>query len=534
MTNDLDKSVEDSFRIWNQSLRIMLVDDDEDDYLIIRDIVEEIQHQDLRLDWVSDFDQALADIQSQKNDVYLVDFRLGARDGLQLIESALACGCEAPLILLTGQDDFETDAKAMQLGAADYLVKSQITADLLDRSIRYSLKQSWILKEIRKMNMELESRVAGRTADLARVVDELRTSQQLYSSIANQFPHGFIMVLDQKMHFVLLDGQDLKRLGIKGEQYIGKHATILVHGEKQGVMEYYLHRVMEGESLTFELDINDHSYSFKGTPLFNSYGEIDQILLACINITQQKRVELEIRKALNKEKQLNELKSRFIAMASHEFRTPLSAIMSSISLISRYQKTEEQEKRDKHINRIKSNVANLTGILDDFLSLSKLEEGKVDSSPVQFDLFRFLMEATEEMQAVAKAGQDMEVDFTGEREVLMDKRLLKNIMINLLSNATKYSHPNTKIHVKAEVSHDYIRIKVQDHGIGIPDEEQVHLFERFYRACNATNIQGTGLGLNIVQKYVSLMGGNVEFESILGEGTTFQLIFPQVQVSNPD
>lgn len=516
---------------WPTEITILLIDDDEEDYLITNDIIEKISHLNLNLEWIDSYEEAINVIKEDKYDVYLVDYRLGAENGLSLIEEAITKGCTAPMILLTGQDDIEVDAKAMSLGAADYLVKSQLNAELLDRSIRYSIQQSRSMKQIRQMNLELENRVNERTADLAKAVSKLQTSEQLYSSIANQFPHGFIMMLDSDLKFVLIDGQDLKRLGLDQKKLLNQKACLLVAEEKQPVMEYYLKRVLEGEALTFEFDIQQHSYAFRGTPLTNSFGEIDKILVACINITQQKQVEQNIRKALSKEKHLNELKSRFIAMASHEFRTPLSAILSSVSLIGRYLTTEEQEKRDKHINRIKSNVSNLTGILDDFLSLSKLEEGRVESTPILFDLFGFMNELTDEMQGVAKPGQEVLVSFEGEREVFLDKRLLKNILINLISNATKYSPSDSEIELHAEITEPYVKISVRDYGIGIPEEEQIHLFERFYRANNATNIQGTGLGLNIVQKYVTLMGGKVEFESKLDEGTTFTLFFPRANTS---
>lgn len=516
---------------WPKEISILLIDDDEEDFMITRDTVEEIRHLNLEIEWVDNYRDALETIGRNEYDVYLVDYRLGAEDGLSLIGEAIEQGCTAPMILLTGQDDIEVDAKAMKLGAADYLVKSQISAELLDRSIRYSIQQARSMEQIRQMNLDLEHRVSERTADLAEAVRKLQTSEQLYSSIAHQFPHGFIMVLDASLSFVLIDGQDLKRLGIEQRAKLNQPATMLVAAEKQPVMEYYLRRVFEGESLAFEFDIQRDSYEFRGTPLTDTNGEIDTILVACINITQQKQIEQNIRKALSKEKQLNELKSRFIAMASHEFRTPLSAILSSVSLIGRYQTTEEQPKRDKHINRIKSNVSTLTGILDDFLSLSKLEEGRVESTPVPFDLHAFMKEVTDEMQGVAKSGQELQISYQGEKEVFLDKRLLKNILINLISNATKYSPEGAEVELYADISEPYIKLSVKDYGIGIPEDEQVHLFERFYRAHNATNIQGTGLGLNIVQKYVTLMGGKVEFESRLNQGTTFTLIFPRTNIS---
>lgn len=240
----------------------------------------------------------------------------------------------------------------------------------------------------------------------------------------------------------------------------------------------------------------------------------------------------EIQKALEKEKELSELKSRFVSMASHEFRTPLSTILSSISLLSRYTETLQQDKRDKHINRIKSAVRNLTGILNDFLSLSKLEEGKIENQPYEFDIGELCPEVIDEIQGLLKDGQEIVHDGLGQPLfVRWDKRLVKNILFNLLSNAIKYSDEGRKIFLKERVEDDFFLIDIIDQGIGIPDADQPYLFTRFFRAANATNIQGTGLGLNIVKRYIDLVGGSITFESQLNEGTTFTVCLPLLQKS---
>jgi PAS domain S-box-containing protein len=220
-----------------------------------------------------------------------------------------------------------------------------------------------------------------------------------------------------------------------------------------------------------------------------------------------RRKERALRKAFQKEKELNRLKSRFVSMASHEFRTPLSTILSSADLIEAYIKEEQQEKRTKHTTRIKSAVSNLTGILNDFLSLSKLEEGKVQSKPVTFDLGAFCLETIDELQGLLKDGQHIRYENpNGEISIFLDKKMLKNIFFNLLSNAIKYSDPGKPIDCRLEWENDLLRLSVQDYGIGIPEAEQQHLFTRFFRAHNVENIQGTGLGLNIVKRYVDLLG----------------------------
>jgi PAS domain S-box-containing protein len=237
--------------------------------------------------------------------------------------------------------------------------------------------------------------------------------------------------------------------------------------------------------------------------------------------------ELDLRKAIEKERELNTLKSRFVSMASHEFRTPLSTILSSADLLEMYTTEEQQDKRIKHTTRIKSAVNNLISILNDFLSLSKLEEGKIEISPVEFNLEEFCEEVMDDVQALLKPGQVFQHHgLKSDTIILLDKKMLKNILINLFSNAIKYSEPGKPIDCFVEIKNNELWVSIQDHGIGIPEEEQQHLFTRFFRAHNAENIPGTGLGLNIVKRYIELMNGHINFESILGKGTTFHIHIP--------
>jgi PAS domain S-box-containing protein len=233
----------------------------------------------------------------------------------------------------------------------------------------------------------------------------------------------------------------------------------------------------------------------------------------------------ELSEALSKEKELSDLKSRFVSMASHEFRTPLSTVLSSASLLAKYTQGEEQEKRDRHIQRIKSSVHNLTDILNEFLSIGKIEDGKVATHYSSFNVQELLAAISSELQGIAKKEQQILYRHTGETNVYLDMTLLRNIFINLLSNAIKFSADNGVIDITSSVNEREIIFEVSDHGMGISTEDQEHLFERFFRAKNATNIQGTGLGLHIVGKYVELMEGQIDCKSELEKGTTFTVTF---------
>jgi len=234
----------------------------------------------------------------------------------------------------------------------------------------------------------------------------------------------------------------------------------------------------------------------------------------------------ELSEALDKERQLNEIKSRFVSMASHEFRTPLTTVLSSASLLSKYTTTEDQEKREKHVQRIKNSVNNLNDILEDFLSLGKLNEGKIEKKFEQVNLEAIIGDTIEEMKALLKERQQLVMNCSGDCNVFTDKKLFRNILLNLISNAIKFSDEGKAIAIAVKVMDDKAVISVADKGIGISKEDQEHLFSSFFRAANATNIQGTGLGLHIVKRYVDLLGGEVALQSELNKGTTITFSIP--------
>jgi PAS domain S-box-containing protein len=255
--------------------------------------------------------------------------------------------------------------------------------------------------------------------------------------------------------------------------------------------------------------------------------ERTMILKEALQRLEQSQTELS--EALDKEKQLNEIKSRFVSMASHEFRTPLSTVLSSASLLEKYKTTEEQVKRSRHIDKIKNSVRHLNDILEDFLSLGKLDEGKVENHASEFDLKDFICDTTDEMKGLLKEKQHFELNYDGTAVIFSDRKLLKNILINLITNAIKFSNEESKIWIRTIMNKDEAVISITDQGIGIAEEDQEHLFSSFFRGANATNIQGTGLGLHIVKRYTDLIGGSVQLKSKLDEGTTITLTIPVKQ-----
>ena len=250
-------------------------------------------------------------------------------------------------------------------------------------------------------------------------------------------------------------------------------------------------------------------------------------------LKELEKSQREVSEALNKEKELSEIKSRFVSMASHEFRTPLSTVLSSAALISRYTREDEQDKRSRHIKRIKDSVKHLNDLLEDFLSLGKLEENRIKAETSAFDVKEFVEEVIDEMKSFLKEGQTISPHYASGNELVTDKRLLRNILLNLLGNAIKFSGEGSVISLEIRKTDDHLMLSIKDEGVGISEEDQQHLFASFFRGKNVVNIEGTGLGLHIVKRYVNLLNGSIKLESKLNAGTTVSVELPLLPV-NPD
>lgn len=248
-------------------------------------------------------------------------------------------------------------------------------------------------------------------------------------------------------------------------------------------------------------------------------------LRTSVNTLQKTQEELNL--SLDKEKELSQLKSRFVSIASHEFRTPLSMVQLSASLIDSYAETLDRENIGKHVIKIKDAVLNITAILNDFLSLEKLDLGMVKPNITCFNLYEMASEIAEEMHVALKGHQKIIFKHRGsERMVNLDQNLLKNCIVILIENAIKYSGSESQIQFYTKINEKNFTIRICDNGIGIPDSDHKHLFEAFFRAHNTGKISGNGLGLSILSRYTRLMKGKVTFKSRIYKGTLFKLTFP--------
>lgn len=260
----------------------------------------------------------------------------------------------------------------------------------------------------------------------------------------------------------------------------------------------------------------------------NDRFEITAYVIVAKEITELKQTEDYLVKLLEKEKKLNELRTQYLNLASHEFRTPLSVILSSAFIISKFEKTEDQTDRLEQVKHIVSAVNLLRDITNDFLSFSKIEEGKLKLHKTNFNSKANIKETIDELSGLLKKGQSISYRHIGETNLFLDAGIFKHLLINLLSNSIKFSPEGTKISVSSKlINHDYTLV-IKDHGCGISKEDQKQLFSPFFRGSNAKQIQGTGLGLHIVRYYLDKMNGTIRIKSKVDLGTTIQIEFSDV------
>ncbi len=283
-------------------------------------------------------------------------------------------------------------------------------------------------------------------------------------------------------------------------------------------------RTKDGEELVVEFSCSVIQTTTKGLPAFVYIGR---------DITERKRAESETQRALQQQKELNELKSRFISMASHEFRTPLTSIIMSVELLESFGAQWSEEKRSVYLQRIRQCSLSMKDLLEDILTIGKAEAGKLDFRPARLDPQEFCQNLVEELQLTT--GQNHHLQFSPQAslppQAALDEKLLRHIFTNLLSNAIKYSPQGGAVDFCLARVGDRLQFTVRDQGIGIPPEDRDHLFDSFHRARNVRDIAGTGLGLAIVKKAVDLHGGSIEIESTVGEGTTFYVYLPLTEAA---
>jgi PAS domain S-box-containing protein len=493
------------------SIQVLLVEDDEDDYLLTRDLLEEIEGVRFNLDWERNYDAGLAQMHQRRHDVYLVDYRLDGRTGLDLIRQALSEGVRAPFILLTGQGDHEIDLEAMRSGAADFLIKGQFESPLLERSIRYAIQQ-------------------------ARTLEALRQSKEFAERILDSSVDG-IFAFDRSMRLTLWNPGMEQITGVKRDRAAGELAfnvmpCFLESGEERFFHEALEGRTAEGKDRPYHVPATGRRGSFESrySPLRSDGGEVIGGLAIIRDITERKRLEEQFQHS-----QRLEAVGRLAGGVAHDFNNLLTAITGYSELLLNDRKNDRELcEQVEEIHKAARRAAALTSQLLTF-SRHRATQSKV------LVLSAVIAETEKMLRRVI--GEDIELVVRGDRQngcVRADRGQLEQVVMNLAVNARDAMPKGGKLTITTESQHlvppcsaeigvppgDFLVLSVADTGQGMSPHTLSHVFEPFFTTKEPD--KGTGLGLSTVYGIIQRGGGHIRIASELGKGTTFTIYLPRV------
>lgn len=385
------------------------------------------------------------------------------------------------------------------------------------------------------------------------IEDQLRKSE-VHLAAAQRIAHFGIWEFDVRSQQLTWSEEKFRIFGLDptGPQPTYTQLIEMMHPDDRASFEQMVYRALtDGTSYEIVFRIKRPNGQIRhietrGEAIFNSAGQVIQLFGIVVDITERKQAEEETLKALQRERELSEAKSRFIAMTSHEFRTPLTTIQSSVDLLRRYSDPLLQEKRLEHLSRISSAIEQMNSMVQDVLLLSEAEAGKLQLQPAPVDLVQLCRSLVSELIVADRKQHNitfspmgeckvelsettsLERESTAPMEYFLDEKLVRYILINLLGNALKYSPPGSTVQLDLTCYPDHAVFRIQDQGIGIPSKDMLRLFESFHRASNVAATQGTGLGLAIVKQCVDLHGGQISVDSLVGKGSTFTVTLPSI------
>ena len=364
----------------------------------------------------------------------------------------------------------------------------------------------------------------------AKIFDESLNEIYVFDAVLFRFTK-VNKAAQRNMGYSMEEFKELTPIAIKPDYTVAQFKKLIAplqQGQKGKITFETTHQRKDGSTYPVEVHLQ-----------LSTMGEDSVFVAIIIDITERKNYTKKLEKtvkertkqlteALAKEKELNELKTRFLSLVSHEFKTPLSSILTSITLLGKYTQTEQQEKRDKHVTTIRNKVKYLDTILNDFLSVERLESGKINYNLEQFPLSKVVNEVLYDANMLLKAGQKIRYpENIDDLVIKFDEKTLELVLSNLIHNAIKYSPEDSTIDVMVKNGAANIQLQVIDEGIGIPLEEQKHIFDRYFRARNALLTQGTGIGLNIAKQHLENLGASLTFKSEENKGSVFTIHIPQ-------
>lgn len=484
--------------------RVLFVDDDSEDFIMVRDMFKAMPNGSFELDWQADYNDALPQMKRLEHDIYIIDYLLGEHNGLQLIREAFPNGCTMPVILLTARGRRDIDESALAMGVTEYFDKADIRLPLLERAVRYAINNK-------------------------RIENDLRRNEALFRSLV-QSAADYIQVLDFDGKIIQTNQATLLASGYTEADLVGHKLVDFLSKESAVAFNTNFAELLQIGSAHHELEFvhkdgSIRTMEFSCSRVANP--DTQRVIVIQHDMTTRKQAERDLRAALEREKELNELKTRFVSMASHELRTPLTAIQTNAYMLKNYGHKMDEENASAKLGKIQDMVQHMSALLDDVLSLSRIVTGQFQFNPTLLQLDQFCKDMVEEFQH--GSGKLHKLEFqsqTATIEIPADIKLIRQMVSNLLENAIKYSKPGSTVTTSLTKEGDKAILKVKDLGIGIPESDHATLFDPFRRASNVGEVNGSGLGLSIVKQAVELHSGSITFNTKLGEGTTFIITLP--------
>lgn len=549
---------------------LLIIDDCAEDRKIYRRYLLQDPHQSYRIVEADSAEEGLVLCQEIDCDVILLDFYLPKMSGLEFLDRLKRDKGEIPFaaIVLTGQGDEAIAVQAMKQGVQDYLVKGHLKAEVLQLAVRNAIKHSYLQARLQKT--QERQRLIATTA--LRIRQSLNLDEILQTAVAEvqqllACDRVAVYQIDPDLHSHLAaqvadprcDLLDRNRLPDICRQAQEKNGSRL--GNPQAIANVYAaglsdrcdrcHNLLETVDPQANLIIPialDRNGGESGTKIWgwlvahqcsqqrqwqaDEREMLDEVSVQLAIAIQQAELLAVTQAALDKEKQLNALKSQIVATVSHEYRTPLATILAAASTLHRYGDRIDPSKQQRFLSTIEDKARHLSKLVDDMLLVNQIELDKTKFKPVPLDLLQFLSELMEEVCLTSGECHELSFKASGNLKGFWgDRGLLRLILDNLISNAVKYSSNGSPIEIRAIGKKSQVSFSVKDKGIGIPKADLPTLFQSFHRGSNIGTIPGTGLGLAIAKACVELHGGEIKLSSRVGNGTKVTVSLPKRSLS---
>lgn len=474
----------------SQPLKILIVDDDKDDFIITSEYIRHIPDANYQLDWCAKYNDALEHMLRKNYQLYFVDYRLGAKSGVDLLKEAISNDCDDPIILLTGKGNYEVDIKAMQLGAIDYLVKTELTAEKMERSIRYAMERSASMKA-------------------------LRANERKYRSIFEK-SKDIIFTADKELRFIDVNNAIEVVLGYTVNEMKEKSLLDII---KQAQHKKYLQQTIAiGKEVNeWEVILNTKSGEKKSVTLTATHefdheerGYIQGIIHDITNLKKAEKVTLQAEKLA--------AAGRLVRTLAHEVRNPLNNITLSVEQM---QQDDRDETSMMYLEIIQRNGKRINDLISELLYTSRPAEMTFERQLLQAVIDDVITSALDRITLkhiklfVSYPDEPLYVDADKEKLVMA----LLNIVINAIEAMEEY---NGQLSVSLQKLSEFITLKISDNGCGISEENISRLFEPYF----TQKRNGMGLGLASTLNILQTHKASVDVSSTLGEGTTFTVSFP--------